>query len=239
MILKYGGYTHADDECTVSVESGSIYSTRLARHITKIVMSVDGRIHAANVGALTAAINTMESAYSVDNRDLILYENDGTTRTAHKLLTGTALGGVRITNPPSFSEVVKGEYTTWRNYHFEAEADYLALRENTLAFKETISSTGTGGPRYVYLEVIQGQPQKQLVANSTVASMVQSGSALGVLGYPNVPTPIFSGDEDVVERNVTRVGPMRLLGVSTEFGVSWTFRMRRAGGSLIAIPTIR
>lgn len=235
MIFRYGNYSHADNEVTVDYQQQSVYSTRAARHLTRRTMTIEGKKHGTDVTDLTNELNLLILAYATDNRDAVLFDNLG-NRTAHLMLTSLALGGVKVVKPPTFGTVVVGEYTTWRNFSITLEGDFLALVENVLAFQETITSTGTGGQRNVFLETISGLPQKQTVASRTVTSAIQTGSAVGVLSYPVPASPLFPAAEDQDQRVIERRSPLSLLGFKTEFGVQWTYKYRAAGVPLIGLP---
>lgn len=237
MIFKYGSYAHADNEVTVGFTKRAAYTDRGAKHIERRTMLISGKLHGDDVDDLTTNIQAMEAAY-VDGRNAILYQSDGSTETAHQLINSSALGGVRVVRPPSFSDPIQGEYTTWRTFQIELEADYLALT-GLLAFEETVTRQGTGGPRYAYLECVEGEPEKQQVSEKTVSMLVQTGRAVGVTTYPEPPGPLFAGDEDGVERTVSLRSPLNVLGFSTDWGIEWTYRFRRAGSGLNAVPNIR
>jgi len=239
MQFKYGGYAHSDNEVSVALQQRAEFDARMIRKVLRKTLQLEGKIHGTTQADLDAKMKLLDAAYSVDNRDAILLLDDGSTHSTHSLPLSGAYGGVRVTQPPSWGQSVKGEFTTWRTYSITLEADYLTLQEELLAFQETLSFEGTGGRRVAYIETVDTFPDKQQVNRFTVAKMVQSGQALGLTRYPSPPIPIFPLDEDEDVRNIVSTGPTVLLGVASEFGMSWKYQFRRAGRGFNALPNVR
>src|SRR5690606_32239803 len=80
--------------------------------------------------------------------------------TSHVISSVGTLGGIRVTQMPSYPRGDGGEYTTFRTFEIQLEADYPNLQAELVAFEEQISVTGTGGPRFTILETLTGPPVK-------------------------------------------------------------------------------
>jgi hypothetical protein len=95
----------------------------------------------------------------------------------------------------------------------------------TLSYNEAITSRGTGGPRIVVLETMNGPVVKQIVSKSTPVYITQSGSATGMYGYPAVPPPIDPGNEIADRRTIQRNLPTTISqsGKQSIFRISWSY----------------
>src|SRR5260370_39836537 len=93
MFLRYGPYTHAQNEPAVQIGKRAIFSPRGLRQSVRETWRIVGVLHAASQPALTAAIAGLRSAYSVNGYDLGLYLHDQTTLTDHGMTSADPLGG--------------------------------------------------------------------------------------------------------------------------------------------------
>lgn len=91
-------------------------------------------------------------------------------------------------------------------------------------FTETVRTWG-GGPVFVFLNALNGPPQKQLVYPQTPFEAAQSGSATGMFAYPPVPPPIWPAAlfESPV---ITEIAPKRKGLGWEEFTVSWSYKFK-------------
>src|SRR5262249_53494469 len=145
MYLKYGPYTHAQNEPLVQIANRAIFSPRGYRQAVRETWRIVGVLHAASATALTAAIAGLRSAYNVNGLDLGLYLDDQTTLTDHALISGASLGGTRVT-ALDFPVGAGAEYSTFRSYSISVEADFPDASKHLLHFSGTLSFRGTRGP---------------------------------------------------------------------------------------------
>lgn len=238
MILTYGSYSHDQNECSVTITKRAEHNDRGYR--TRIIENwlVRGVKQAASQADLTTALAAMQLAYASDYQNVGLYLDDGTTLTTHYLTNSSTLSGVKVKRI-DFPAGDGAEYSTFRTYEIELEADFGVSGANALlvSFQETLQFIG-GGPRFVFLQTITGQPQKQLVAQSTPYRAIQSGSAVQMGGYPRVPGPIWPDAERIDERQISLRGPSLGRGFTGEFGVDWSYVFESATG-LSGQPTLR
>jgi hypothetical protein len=228
MYAKYGDYQHANNEVYVqAMRRDGLFVNGMSRGYVQ-QMQIAGQLHAATPSLLTAAMDALATAYSVNGRDFAIYE-DGGTLTHLALLSSNCLGGVRIIQRPSFAEVRGGQYTTYVDYTLGLEGEVPDTSCQLLAWEESFEFTG-GGPEFVFLEPILGLAQKQMVKQATVYRAAQVGSAVGYFGYPFffIPSPrwpdnylpresssgISSADRDGPAGQPTRKG----------FPVRWSFQ---------------
>jgi hypothetical protein len=238
MILKYGAYAHAGNEVQITISRRANIEPNGLRSTFVETWHIRGVLQAASQAALTAALGALEAAYAVDGNTLAFFEDDGTTETAHKLDSATAIGGVRVVAGPSYPAGSGAEYSTFRTYTVTVEAEYPLDDEieQPVAWTETLLFGG-GGPRFVMLHTLTGTPVKQEVAENTPYWCLQTGSARGLLSYPAPPEPLFPGDEHVDRRRIAFRTPEILEGVPKDFVVEWSYSFE-ATGALVGMPTI-
>lgn len=238
MFQQYGSYQHAAGECEVSISRNTQFSddgvpmTRLDRWDTS------GVLYAADSTALMAAIASMQSAYSTHGLDLYLKYDDGTI--LHHLRTADTLGGTRVVMQPSFPVGRGPEGGTYRTYTLAVEGEIFLADPGVTQWQETLSWSG-GGPLYVFMQALNGPPQKQLAAQQTPYMCQQSGSAVGYNGWPTIPPPIFYSEliaNPVITRGTPRrrgrVGPRQFV----EYPVSWSYQYKSASPFPTVSPTL-
>lgn len=201
-IFSYGNYVHAAAEVKLSINKKAIPSARGLRQLVREIWRLDGILQSTDgtILTLTSQIQVLQNAYgfnsvsgavtgAADFQNATLVYNDGSGATAHQLLNGNSLSGVRVTG---FEwKEGDGEYTTYRSYSITLQADFVDATNNLLSFKETVAFKGSGGPRFVWLDTLEDGPVQQLSASATTIHCVQSGSAIGLLSYVSPPAPLY------------------------------------------------
>lgn len=237
MILKCGSYSHAQNEAEIFVEKLPYLSDR--GYVAGVThrWKIKGKLLAASQAALTTAINDLENAYGTGGHDVGLYLDDGSTLTAHYLQNSQAAGGVR-TIRIAYPDGAGGEYSFWRSYEIDLEADYqlgnVALRD----FSESVTYQGTGGPRRVLIETLDGFVVEQVVAQRTAYRAIQSGQMSLYGSYPTPPAPLWPAAELPDLRQVVPIAPQREGANLTAYGMQWQYTFQSAS-PLSGMPTIR
>lgn len=223
LVLAYGGYRHALREAALTIERRTLFSDSGLPRAVRHRWLIEGRLRADTQAALTAAIRHLEAAYARHNQNAVLYLGDGVTPTAHQLISAQTLGGVRVARPPSFPTGRGLEYSTFRNYTIELEADVaLAGTNDTQEFSESLSFSG-GGPRWAYLPTLAGPPVRQQLQQQTPYRVVQSGRAVGQRAYPPPANPIWPS-----AWHQDQGGVVRQLPRPHEYVVEWTYHFESA-----------
>lgn len=227
MRLSYGGYIHADAECAVQIQTTPMRNEGNQYYAYRSHWTITGYLEAASQNALIAAITALEAAYSVDGGNLVLLANDLTT-VAARLTSANCIGGTRIIEGPSYPEDGQrtAEFSTFRNYRIEVEG-LVGTGVQLLAWTESLSYRGTGGPRFVHRQPIVDLPQKQQVAQATPVRVMQEGRAVGFLDWPVPPSPQWPADvkEDEIEirfNQPKRYGPPGSPSYR-EFETTWSY----------------
>lgn len=238
MQLVYGGYSFAVNEAEVQIAR----TTRRGEGGHPIGYNerwtVTGKLQGATQAAVNGAINALEAAFAVEDRDLSLYL-DGGGLSEHHLDTSDSVGGTRVVEPPSFPEGRGGEFSTWRMFRVVVEADFLDAFLDVFFWTESLSFWG-GGPQDKLWEPLAGLPIRQRVRLFTTYHATQTGNAIGKADYPDPPLPLWPGSEDIPARRIDKGFPKRAGPVGspeyTEYPISWSYTFHEAV-PLVGDPT--
>jgi hypothetical protein len=232
MILRYGSYTHSQNEVAFTITSDPLRSQGGLLYGYRVRYNCRGDLLGySSQQAITQAIQELQAAYLVDGNNLVFYLDDGVTPTAHQLISGNTLSGTRIVQPVSFPDTYgTAEYQTsyGRSYTFAIEGDVsLGTGNIAIHFTESLKIKGTGGAVWVYIPVAQGPWIKQQTSEQSTYRVVQSGSAVGLNGELQPPPPLFPDSEKEQERDINQTGPQK-YGV-LEWPVSWSYTFENTG----------
>jgi hypothetical protein len=232
MFGSYGSFSHPANEITLSSvvaqrlrnQRGVVYLLRKRIQLAGvIVLNTSSLTTAQAQSALRSAINEREAAYSVDGQNFVFRHDDGSV-SSHFLDSGTSLGGVRVVER-NFPNGNQAEYASQRTFTVSLEADYAISDGDLMQFQETVEIVGTGGPRTVMIEVLNGPPQEQTINQQTKVMYTQRGSAIGFSGYPisDVPGPILPTGEKLDRRQRGLIAPTAQNGAFVNWGVTWSY----------------
>lgn len=236
MILRFGPYSHDDQEVKLAIDRQSLLTSAGVPYAYTESWTIEGMLIGDDVADITTKIKALELAYKRRNVDAVLL--DSTTQTAHKLIDANCLGGIRVVAPPSFPEGGNAEYTTWRTYRIVLEAD-VPVNEGdpatqVLSWRETVETSG-GGPLYAWTTPINGIPQRQVVRARTTYRATQSGQAVGYTAYPTPSAPLWPGS--LMERpRIQRQSPQRRGNDFQEFAISWSY-VFESSSQMSGVPT--
>lgn len=233
MFLQYGNYVHATNEAEVTISRLPTYNDGGLLQGYLETWRIRGILQAADQTALSIAINQLNAAYAVQDRNLGLFFDSGAA-TSHVLLSAQSIGGVRVIDGPNYPVGTGAEYSTFRSYEIAVEAEFRNAQRGLLAWTESLSFSG-GGPRFVMQQPLDGLPVRQRVAESTPYLVQQSGSAVGNLTYPIPSAPLFPADEHVDQRRIDRGQPRRHGSSYSEWPISWSYSFE-AAAPLLGLP---
>ena len=225
MYLKYGDYTHGFGETAIAISAEAILDQNGLSFERRERWDVGGELQAASQADLTTAILALQAAYSSHGKDLRLLLADGSTDSAHKLLTAQCVGGTMVRVPPSFPQGTHGQYSTFRSYNLAVEGIVrFGVPQSLRQWDETIEFQGTGGPRMVVHEIRNGPPIVEIVSQATPIAAVQSGTAVGYDGYPAFPAPIWPDMLDHPNVAKARIEPQPVGTGASRALRNWTIR---------------
>ncbi len=222
MFFKYGNYRHADNEVALtSAKREPLYNQRGEVVQVRKTINLQGVLLGTSQSQIQQQVATLEAAYSKNNFDAGLYHDDGTP-SPHFLDTSASIDGVKVVSL-EYPSGDGAEYATGRTYTIVLQADFIANGTPLVAFEESLQFVGTGGPRHVFVPTLNGLPQKQTVHATTSARIVQSGSAIGLLAYPVIPSPIFPSAEHTDRREVDYRSPESRGNNFINWPVRWSY----------------
>lgn len=225
-ILVYGSYVHDLGEVELSISQSEVTgeSGQATGYIER--WDVQGEIITDDHSVMASRIAALRAAYSVQGLDAVFYAPDGVT-VLHRLRSLDTVAGTKVI-PPSFPyEQNRGLYATGIKYGLSITGEYTTvLQASLVAWQETLQFSG-GGPRYVFRQPLRGKPVKQLVAESTVYRLTQSGRAVGRYAYPAAPSPLYP--EHLVENApASPTGPEFRNGQLLNWSIAWNYVMESA-----------
>lgn len=241
MYVALTGFTHDNDNAAV-VERFTVDPVRDARNIwrtTRKRMFLRGVVKGSSQSAIRAELDAVQFAYGGDNFDIALYEDDG-TRSHYYLTSGDSLGGVRVVvrDYPELGQPC--QYATGVDYRIIVEADYAANELSPMVFRESVEFSGDCGPEYGYHLPVTGVPTRYVEKQNTLQTIIQSGFALGLTGYPLIPNPLLPALEERNLRNVSEIGP-EAAGMNLRFvhwGMRWSYTFRSPTPQIV-FPNVR
>jgi hypothetical protein len=226
MRLRYGNFWHDPGEVELSINRQTAFSQTGIPFEEEITWTIRGQLIGDTTAEVLTAIRRLEAAYSRSFFPAALV--DATGRVCHALQNAGSISGVRVVQPPSFPTGSGAELTTFRNYTIVLSATYPLIVQGNggfiyRSFRETLRTWG-GLPDRRMITTVNSLPVPYVSAKRTPFRATQSGTAVGYLGYPPVPPPIFGfalldGPDHPVESS----GPTTQNGRFTDFGVSWSY----------------
>lgn len=225
MILKYGSRTGADGEVAVVIGSDKIMSERGRIAGIRHTWTLTGFLTGSTQAAITTAIQQLERDYAKNGGDLRLYSSNGSTLSAHQLLSADCHGGTRIKSL-RYPQGAGAEYSAGfgRTYEVVIEGDVLDSAENLFAWHQSFSFKGVAGAqKWLLVPTLNGIWDKQPVNETTPVRITQHGVAIGQFRHPVPPPPRWPADEHIDERQIDKKDPERVGSSLTNYEVTWTY----------------
>lgn len=219
MILKYGTTTFADGSTEVKISKRPEYSARGYRIGTRETWNVDGEL-IGDAATLNTLIAKLQIALSRNNQSAALLFSGG-GQSVHSMNTARTRGGVRVLNL-DFPDGAGAQFATFRSFSFALEALFPDLEDDLLAFEETITVSG-GGPIEIYVQPRETKPIRQTVANYSVVTTTQQGSATGYSRKPSYPAPVAPALEMRHLRRRGGTSPSVDRGAGSDYRISWEY----------------
>lgn len=231
MIIRYRTYSFAvgtttytdivTNEFVDDVDQQGKFVKRRAKKVRRITLK--GMLQGADAAALSQAVTTFESAFSVDGGDFTVTAPSGVV--VCSILPSDTATGLRVT-AMSYPENPPVEWVHRRTFQVDLECELATESPNAGGvsgadeYSQVIEYTGDGGPRFHIQEVMQGPPIKSLLVEQTKCYCVQQGSASGRARQLVQPAPIYPQDEQT---------SMRKVVFDHKGGVSWQYFFEKTG----------
>lgn len=253
MKAQYGGYIHDQNELALRCEYRSVFDKFRRRMGEQIRFIMVGTKRASTQAALTTKLNELTAAYGNDYEDFKLFLDDGSTESAHTLISSATFGGVKVGMGPNFLNHApwggRPEYANQRSYVIVLEAETRRGSGGGIvdlyAWQERILIRGTGAAKWRYSPQISGAPQVQTLQTETTFWYIQQGMSIGRTDYAAAPGPLYPGIEHAEMREIVYGTPTDMTAVANQnemYATEWKYFMEAtasAGFSAFTLPTVR
>jgi hypothetical protein len=227
MYLRVGGRLRPFNEADASISYQPIFDGE--RRMVKVhtTWQIDGVIvlqENATQSRMTAALQVLEQDFRQYRPDLVFLEDNGATESKLSLLSALCLDGPRLTNF-SYPKNADKVYSNGMPYTATMEADTSAgsVGNAIIDFTEAITDEGVGGWERVFVGGAINLPEEQIGTQYNPYRYRQSGTALGLYDYPQIPPPIWPALLKRPDPVVTTVSPEIRGSVDQNFRISWTY----------------
>lgn len=237
---KYNNYALPTATTSVTILKRVLLSPRRRRVATRETWIMRGKFvptasSATKQSEISSSLLQLRRNFGVDGGNLGLYFADGSA-TDHVIRSGDTIGGV-VVKALNFPTPRGAEYATYRTFELICEAEYRDAEKELLDFSERLTFSG-GGPRFVFLQPLTGDPVKQQVAQRTPYRVVQSGYALGYSRYPTRQPPIWPGALHADKSPIEEESPRDWRNVRTHYRTTWRYLFESVA-SLSGHPNVR
>jgi hypothetical protein len=226
MYFQMGSVTRPLNEVKASVAYQPKYS--LSRLISEVVetWTIQGVIilegDLATPTNMSAEINIVNQMMDQFEPDLFILDDDGGS-TPWALFSGDCLTGPTVVDF-AWTTGEKSIYPIMESYQAIVQATRV-VGAGLIAFTESLTPE-PGGREHVWVGGAINQPEQQIAAQYKTWRVRQSGSAIGLLGYPTPPPAIwpFALVRPASDGWASAASPRRLgKNYDTEFEISWNY----------------
>lgn len=208
-LVLSNGYRHAVDEVLPRSITRRVETNPGGQRTSMTVAwTLEGYLHAADQASLTIAMRTLESAYANDGFAAVFLDNSG-QNSAHHIGGNGSRRGCRVIGGVNWLWNNGAEYTTYRSYQIQLEADYDNPFAQIWLFHESISRKGNTGPRKIWKPSLNSSPQRQITYPQTIQRVVQRGVVIGMYDYVAPPPPLWPAYIDNEEEEEDQDTPKR------------------------------
>lgn len=237
MRLKYGPYSHDDNEVWFSVTKRAIFGPRNRREREVQDWVIYGVLQANEAletvalmeQDLTNKIAALETAYSTNGLDLI-FSGNSSGNTRHFITSSNTLNGVQVQgidwlpgNPGIWGSGT--EYTNKRTYRIRLRAETLWSDDELYFYRSTYSYTGNTGNKKIWVPSLTGFPQQQIVQAATTQKIVQTGMNIGMTNWLPTDGPLLGPEyEHLDRRQYSRDFPLdQNINLPLKYPTKWTY----------------
>lgn len=239
--VKYGTYSHPpglvdvqQQRQTLFNEADNPYAT-LERWVLNVTLVSQ---HPTNPqGDLDAKLAALKTAYAQNGKDVKLLMPNGSTASQLAMISSQAIGGVRVIRPPSITTLQRAGMVTNVEVTIELEAEFPLPANQRPVFRsfteELVFEGGAAIDGWLYPH--QAPPVKQRLRQRDTFRATQSGTAVGLYGYPPIPLPKFFGHQVGPRAPSQLRSPTPRANGFQDFSRSWEYRFE-SNFPLVGIP---
>jgi hypothetical protein len=230
MKFKYGPFEHDENDVDIiSVQMERFSSPRNHVWFDRRTMEVQGRFCSTGQEAIRTRIRWLENAYKIDHVGNVGLYHDDNTASAHVLNDNASINGVRVLKY-EFPKEGGGEYATYRSYKLHFQADYLNMEDTIYSFEERLVFIGNGGPAWELIPTFATLPISYVHSWYTPQQIIQLGSAVGVVGWPLVPGPLYPAMFEHQNKRMVIPQSPQMIGKNQKllYPISWRYEFETA-----------
>jgi len=190
-----------------------------------IFITTQRATHNQQIADITSQTNAVAQLFARNNLD-IRYQHLNGTNSHIVLLNSQCLGGVRILEPPQWPDSKGAEHVTKRTMTVKVggrvPVDSSNLKSLLSKFTEEVRFEPAGA-KYGMQETLETRAVRQRLQRYQAYRATQSGTAIGLYGYPQVPRPLWPFAL-VNEDPLVIYGHPEVIGNDLcNFPISWTW----------------
>jgi hypothetical protein len=248
VILKIGSTPHPARKAWIAASKKEKLSPIGRRMWYEYVIDCGGTLvqKDGNIAALNDQMQAWDAACS-GNKDIVLYQANGTTPTHHRYLNSQTINGFRLErfawlkgNPQIRDAYGSGvENYLKRTWQARFVGEVISAEHSLVDWYEWVEVIGDGGPIFRSKGAILGPVQFQQLQAFSPILLIQGGHAVGLTAPPSAAGPIFPAAIHREKTRIRRFTPKWATNRNTGFGVRWTYFMEYATAATVtptAIP---
>ena len=227
MYFKIGGVFRPFQEVDAAISAELRFDGSRRLVATRQVWQISGRLvlqEDATQTNMTAALGQLDQDYRQERPDLIFYQDDQTTPSHLQLLRANCLDGPNLTNF-SYPQSPDKVYANCVPYAatFEADVPINSAGNPIMEFREEVIDVGSGGWERVHVGGTINPPEEQIGTQFNVYRYQQTGSAVGLYDYPQIPPPIWPAALKRPNPRKVKSSPEVQGPVKQRFRIQWTY----------------
>jgi len=224
MYFTYNGYTSSVGEAAIQWDISRLPADDTGLVAKKVyTVTVNGTLVNFNgPNSIDTQVDTLEAAFLSNNFDFTYFTPTGT-----KVLfldSSESIGRVKVTNI-NYPDGSAAEWSTKRSYVITLTAEFdddNIADKDIVAYTESINIYG-GGRRLVLQESITSKPVGYQTATDTIYYCNQTGTIVGFEDWPDIPAPIFPGNELAANPVITRKSPEYIDGDFRNYSLEYSY----------------
>lgn len=229
MLAKWGSYSLPNRKVAIAFHKKPQMSRLGMRVYTKVEIPFRGVITGTSVSDLQTNMGAMETAFATFDQDFILYQDDGTTETIHKIDSSETLDGTRVQfkwlDPKESVRGSGGEYMKWRSFAGLIEAELNDNEEETVEWRESFFQQGTCGAQVIAQEALVTSAELVSPQAATSGVLIQEGYGVGWSDYLAFPTAAAPTAIMARQTSQQKLPPIYGRHVNRLFPIRWRYAM--------------
>lgn len=224
MYVQYGSFQFEPWEAGISSRARFIYSPRGFKKYQHVRFDIDGEL-CIRTGQpdIRARLGQITAAFSLNDRDIGLYHDDGTP--SHHFLSTTTrnLTGNQVIQQ-SYPTTNQGEYTSGRKFAYTVAALLYDPEESLLEHSDSLRRVSNAGTEYRWKYNRYWGYYPEVVVPSTMQIIYHVGSRVGIDTWPLPITPFYDPPFELNHlRQVKQHSPIRYPNGFAEYRTTWSY----------------